>query len=260
MVTLRETARILQSAGCEDAAFDAKILHELAAGDAEKLAALTEKRAARYPLQYLCGEWDFLDFTLKVGEGVLIPRADTEIVCETAIAAARKKSAPVVVDLCAGSGAIAIGIARAVSSAQVTAVELSADALPYLRANVAALAPKIDVQAADIFAWNKTLGAESVDVLVSNPPYITADEMRTLAPELSCEPRMALEAAQNGLAFYEHIAAAYRFAVRKQGSIVFEIGSTQGRAVSEILCRNGWHDVRVLPDYAGLSRVVAACK
>ena len=260
MVTPRETAEILRKAGCADAAFDAKILHELAAGDAEKLFALTEKRAARYPLQYLCGEWDFLDFTLKIGEGVLIPRADTEIVCETAIAAAKEKPAPTVVDLCAGSGAIAIGIARAVPLATVTAVELSPQAMPYLQENARTLAKNITVAAADIFTWQHTLTPQSVDVLVSNPPYITADEMKTLAPELSCEPRMALEAAQNGLAFYMHIAAEYRFALKQGGCIVFEIGSTQGEAVTQILAQSGWRDIKVTPDYAGLPRAVTARK
>ena len=143
----------LEAAGIPDAAFEAAQLYMLATGrdarlsggapltafEQKKLDALCEKRCARFPLQYLCGEWDFLDLTLKVGPGVLIPRADTETVAEAAIEAAREAGpGAAVADLCSGTGAIALGVATHVPGARVTAVELSPDALAYLRANNAA--------------------------------------------------------------------------------------------------------------------------
>lgn len=277
MVTAAEACRsaraALAAAGIEDAAFDAAQLVNTVLGRdcracpdaplddaaAQTLAALVRRRAAHEPLQYLCGSWDFLDFTLRVGPGVLIPRADTECVCEAAIAAARAaQPGAAVLDLCSGSGAIAIGAARAVPAADVTAVELSAAALPYLRANTAALAPRVRCVQADVFGFEKALAPRSVDVLVCNPPYIAAAEMETLAPELSFEPRMALVAADNGLAFYRYIAQNYRPALKAGAAVVFEIGSAQGDAVRGILAQNGFADIAVLPDAAGLPRCAKA--
>ena len=138
-------------AGVPDARFDAAQLYTFVTGrdhrlddgptaeEASRLQVLAERRAGREPLQYLLGEWDFLDFTLKVGRGVLCPRADSEVVCETAIELLKDSEAPVVYDLCAGTGCLGLGIARVVPSAKVTCVELSHDAWPYLTANVAAL-------------------------------------------------------------------------------------------------------------------------
>lgn len=279
-MSLREAWRSVQAAlvraGIEDAPFDAAqlvqhvtgLVHrlhpdaKLSPAQAAALHALAQRRAAHEPLQYLLGAWDFLDFTLRVGRGVLIPRADTEIVCETAIAAVQRAAAtlahPRVVDLCAGSGAIAVGVARAVPQADVTAVELSDDAFFYLRENAAALAPQIALVKADVFTWQDTLPRSCVDVLVSNPPYIAPDEMGALAPELSFEPRMALEAAENGLAFYRHIARAYRSALRPGGALVFEIGSAQAQQVCGLLRENGYSDIEVLTDAANLPRCVTA--
>lgn len=264
MVSVRQTADALRAAGVEDAAYDARVLHELAAGDAAKLALLTQKRAARYPLQYLCGAWDFLDFTLTIGEGVLIPRADTEVVAEQAIAAAkaalRHTAHPRVADLCAGSGALAIGVARFVPQSCVTAVELSEAALAYLRQNAAALAQNVTVEAADVFAWHAAQPSGSYDVLVSNPPYITEQEMRTLAPELAFEHVMALEAPENGLAFYRLFARHCGRLLAPEGCLVLEIGSGQAEAVTALLQENGWQAISLVRDYAGLPRCIKACR
>ena len=263
----------LEAAGIEDAAFDAaQLLREVTGEDGrahparvlseqeqQTLFALAERRSRREPLQYLCGAWDFRDFTLAVGPGVLIPRADTECVCEAAMEAA-KAAGPgaAVLDLCSGTGAIAIGVARAVPGARVTAVELSAEAFCYLAHNVRALAPGIATVQADVFTWQDAVDPASLDVLVCNPPYIAPREMATLAPELAFEPRMALEAGEEGLAFYRHIAKAYRPALRAGAAVVFEIGSGQAEAVRAILVACGYEAIAVAPDAAGLPRCVTA--
>lgn len=182
----------LEAAGIPDAAFEAAQLYMLATGrdarlsggapltafEQKKLDALCEKRCARFPLQYLCGEWDFLDLTLKVGPGVLIPRADTETVAEAAIEAAREAGpGAAVADLCSGTGAIALGVATHVPGARVTAVELSPDALAYLRANNAACGCPLCVVQADVLRWQEECAPGSFDVIVSNPPYIAPEEM-----------------------------------------------------------------------------------
>ncbi|MFQ9992117.1 N5-glutamine methyltransferase family protein, partial [Ruthenibacterium lactatiformans] len=173
----------LEAAGIPDAAFEAAQLYMLATGrdarlsggaplsafEQKKLDALCEKRCARFPLQYLCGEWDFLDLTLKVGPGVLIPRADTETVAEAAVEAAREAGpGAAVADLCSGTGAIALGVATHVPGARVTAVELSPDALAYLRANNAACGCPLCVVQADVLRWQEECAPGSFDVIVSN--------------------------------------------------------------------------------------------
>ena len=183
----------LQAAGVPDARFDAAQLYRFVTrrdprlddgpteAEAARLDVLAARRAAREPLQYLLGEWDFLDFTLKVGPGVLCPRADSEIVCETAIELLRDIPDPVVLDLCAGTGCLGLGVARAYPEARVTCVEKSGEAWRYLQANTQGTT--VGTVQADVFAWYKTLQPGSVDLIVSNPPYLTAAEMHALMPE-----------------------------------------------------------------------------
>ena len=168
----------LMMAGVPDARFDAAQLYTFVTGrdhrlddgptaeEASRLQVLAERRAGREPLQYLLGEWDFLDFTLKVGRGVLCPRADSEVVCETAIELLKDSEAPVVYDLCAGTGCLGLGIARAVPSAKVTCVELSHDAWPYLTANVAALGGKTtQAERGDVMNYYTQIEPESADLI-----------------------------------------------------------------------------------------------
>ncbi len=263
----------LEAAGIPDAAFEAAQLYMLATGrdarlsggapltafEQKKLDALCEKRCARFPLQYLCGEWDFLDLTLKVGPGVLIPRADTETVAEAAVEAAREAGpGAAVADLCSGTGAIALGVATHVPGARVTAVELSPDALAYLRANNAACGRPLCVVQADVLRWQEECAPGSFDVIVSNPPYIAPEEMAGLQPELFHEPRMALEAPDGGLAFYKHIAPAYFGALKPGGRLILEIGWRQADAVCALCLSAGYEDVSVRSDLSGNPRCVLA--
>ena len=220
----------LMMAGVPDARFDAAQLYQFATGrdprlddgptpaEASRLAVLAERRAAREPLQYLLGEWDFMDFTLKVGRGVLCPRADSEVVCETAIELLKDAEAPVVYDLCAGTGCLGLGIARHLPGAAVTCVEKSADAWPYLTANVAGT----DVQAVqdDILTYYNKLPSGGADLIISNPPYLTAEEMAHLMPETAREPAMALDGGADGLDFYRLLTAHYRDALGPGGWLV----------------------------------------
>ena len=266
----RAAAQRMQAAGVEDADFDAVQLVRFVTGldgrseaevTPEQLTALeklVDRRCAREPLQYLLGEWDFLDLTLTVGPGVLIPRADTELVAQQAMEAAGAFEAPRVADLCSGSGAIALGVARHVPGAQVTAVEISPQALAYLQENNRRCGSPLAVVQADVFCWREAVPDESFDVIVSNPPYITASEMETLAPELDFEPRMALEAPENGLAFYRHIAPAYFSKLSPGGALVFEIGWQQGQAVAEICRQAGYTNVKLVQDLEGRDRCVRA--
>lgn len=256
----------LMMAGVPDARFDAAQLYTFVTGrdhrlddgpnaeEASRLQVLAERRAGREPLQYLLGEWDFLDFTLKVGRGVLCPRADSEVVCETAIELLKDSEAPVVYDLCAGTGCLGLGIARAVPGAKVTCVELSHDAWPYLTANVAGTG----VQAVqdDIFTYYNRLPSGGADLIISNPPYLTAEEMAHLMPETAREPAMALDGGADGLDFYRVLVRQYYDAVRPGGWLVLEIGYAQAEAVLELGKAAGWQAGTCRKDAGGNDRVV----
>lgn len=256
----------LTAAGVPDARFDAAELYRLATGrdprlddgpsaaEAARLSALAERRAAREPLQYILGEWDFMDFTLKVGPGVLCPRADSEIVCESALALLQGRERPVVYDLCAGTGCLGLGIARHSPGALVTCVEKSPEAWHYLTANTAQTGVRT-VQA-DVFTYYKTLPAEGADLIISNPPYLTEAEMRALMPETAQEPAMALDGGTDGLDFYRLLTEKYRDAVRPGGWLVLEIGYAQGPAVLALGAACGWVNTSCRKDYGGNDRAV----
>ena len=256
----------LTAAGVPDARFDAAELYRLATGrdprlddgpstaEAARLSALAERRAAREPLQYILGEWDFMDFTLKVGPGVLCPRADSEIVCESALALLQGRERPVVYDLCAGTGCLGLGIARHNPGALVTCVEKSPEAWHYLTANTAQTGVRT-VQA-DVFTYYKTLPAEGADLIISNPPYLTGAEMRALMPETAQEPAMALDGGADGLDFYRLLTEKYRDAVRPGGWLVLEIGYAQGPAVLALGAACGWVNTSCRKDYGGNDRAV----
>lgn len=256
----------LTAAGVPDARFDAAELYRLATGrdprlddgpsaaEAARLSALAERRAAREPLQYILGEWDFMDFTLKVGPGVLCPRADSEIVCESALALLQGRERPVVYDLCAGTGCLGLGIMRHSPGALVTCVEKSPEAWRYLTANTAQAGVRT-VQA-DVFTYYKTLPAEGADLIISNPPYLTGAEMRALMPETAQEPAMALDGGTDGLDFYRLLTEKYRDAVRPGGWLVLEIGYAQGPAVLALGAACGWVNTSCRKDYGCNDRAV----
>lgn len=260
----------LEAAGVPDARFDAAQLYHFVTGrdprlddgptpeEAMRLEALAARRAAREPLQYLLGTWDFLDFTLKVGPGVLCPRADSEVVCETAIQLLQGKNAPVVLDLCAGTGCLGIGVARGCPGARVTCVEKSEQAWQYLTANTAGTDVK-NVQA-DIFTWYKSLPPESVDLIISNPPYLTGAEMQALMPETAREPALALDGGADGLDFYRLLTAQYGAVLRPGGWLVLEIGCAQAATVLALGKEHGWQQGHCIRDYGGNDRVITLQK
>ncbi len=296
----------LAGAGCPDAAFDARELFRLATGrdprfsdrplseaEATRLEELAVRRAGREPLQYICGRWPFLTFELAVGPGVLCPRADTEVVAETAAALLDGVKAPRVLDLCAGTGCLGLGVKSLCSDARVTCLEKSPEALRYLRLNAAcalageaaapggmedllepdafaeadALAalgldgmapPAVEVAEGDLFSYWQTLPPGGLDLIVSNPPYLTAEEMACLQPETAREPAMALAAGADGLDFYRAIAAHYGDALRPGGALVLEIGWQQREAVAALLDASGWTGIACRKDYGGNDRCITA--
>ena len=257
----------LAAAGVPDARFDAAQLYQFVTGrdhrlddgptadEAARLAALAERRAAREPLQYLLGEWDFYGMTLKVGPGVLCPRADTETVCEAALELLQGAANPTVYDLCSGTGCLGLAIAAQRPDAAVTCVEKSDAAWPYLTANAAGT-PNLRTVQADVFTFWQTLPQGGADLIISNPPYLTADEMAALMPETAREPAMALDGGADGLDFYRLLTADYQAALRPGGWLVLEIGWQQADAVLALGAQFGWQNASCRKDYGGNDRAV----
>ena len=270
---LREVEARLTAAGCPDADFDAGELFRLVTGQdarladrpltaeqAAKLEALTARRATREPLQYLCGSWPFLDFELAVGPGVLCPRADTEVVAEAAAQMLAGVQAPKVLDLCAGTGCLGLGVKRFCPEADVTCVEKSPEAFRYLKKNAVSALKQGTARAVegDLFHYWQSLPEGELDLIVSNPPYLTAAEMQQLQPEVAREPAMALEAGEDGLVFYRALAEHYQNALRPGGALALEIGWQQREAVTALLAANGWVDIACRKDYGGNDRCILA--
>ena len=270
----REMCQLMAQNPNSDAAFEANQLIEFVLGkkrielfaadiadsDAEKLLSYAQKRKEGYPLQYIIGRWQFFDMDLYVGEGVLIPRQDTETVCETAFEVIGKLENPKVMDLCSGSGCIALAVKRFCPEAAVTAVEKSDDAFSYLEKNIAHTQLSVTAVKADIFDYDKVVKENSADVIISNPPYIHPDVKQTIQTEVSFEPEMALFAEEEGLLFYRYISKNYRRVLKEGGYLVFEYGFDQQQAVRNILTEDGYTIIKEITDLGGNPRGVVARK
>lgn len=231
---------------------------ELDEGRRERLAELVSRRLQHEPLQYLLGEWDFYGRTFAVGEGVLIPRADTETLAEACLQFLRTREGhPRVLDLCTGSGCLAITIAAERPDAEVWAVEKSEKAWAYFQRNNAAYGGRVHGLLADALGEIPALPA-AFDLILSNPPYLTAEEMADLQPEVGREPAMALDGGADGLSFYRALTVRYAPLLGPGGMLAYEIGMGQEEQVSEILHNSGLDFICQTPDLHGIIRVVTA--
>ena len=211
-------------------------------------------RASRVPLQYLTGNQEFMGLTFLVDERVLIPRQDTETLVELVLGENREKHIRVL-DLCTGSGCIAVSLAVLGGYEEVDAGDVSADALEVAGENGRRLGGKVRFLESDLFS---ALDRErTYDVIVSNPPYIPTEVIDGLEPEVrDYEPRLALDGRADGLKFYRRLAAESPAFLKPGGRLYLEIGWDQGEAVEELLKENGFEDVKVVRDDAGNCRVV----
>lgn len=225
---------------------------------ADKYMELVGIRASKIPLQHITGSQEFMGLDFKVNEDVLIPRQDTELLVENAITYIKSVKGNVdVLDMCTGSGCIAISIDRLCENAKVTAVDFSGKALVVARENNALNKADVTFFQSDLFENVE----KQYDVIVSNPPYIKTEEIESLMDEVRIhEPMMALDGDCDGLKFYKKIAKEGRQHLRSNGIIFFEIGYDQGQTVPAILEENGYKDIKVYKDLSGNDRVVTAGK
>lgn len=269
-MTYREICKRLTDAKIENAAWDAALLIEHFCGVSASLVSmeadrdykssdLTEavaRRASRYPLQYLVGEWQFYKQTYEVSPDCLIPRSDTEILVEEAIKLLPHGAH--FADLCTGSGCIAISTLAERPDTTAIAVEKFPNTLAVATRNAQknGVQERFEGVLADILtdAWMPT--DTQFDAILSNPPYIPEHDLAALAPELRAEPRAALDGGDDGLLFYRVLIHRYANALKPDGFFLFEIGYDQADAVTALGVAGGFDTVRVLRDYGGNDRVV----
>lgn len=263
-MTLKEAKRILEESGIENALFDVRVIFSEVGGipsyalvsqevdcPSDEVANAIARRAEREPLQYIIGEVDFYNERYTVSPDCLIPRADTEILVDYAV-----KNIPrgkKFLDLCTGSGCIAISVLNNTESTTALAVDLSEGALNIARANAerTGVSDRITFKKAD--ATEETLGADFFAIL-SNPPYVTESAYRELSPEIYHEPRCAFVGGEDGADFYRAITPLYRDVIPTDGFIAYEIGFDQEEIIIDIANENGLN-AEIIRDYSNNPRV-----
>ena len=240
--------------GCTAAQLAAYPERALAAGQAGRFVELLTRRVAGEPVAYLLGEREFYGRRFGVSPAVLIPRPETELVVDLVLARVAPGSAPAILDLGTGSGALAVTLALEIPAAQVTAVDFSPSALIVARANAAALAASVRCVESDWFAALDT--AAGFDFIVSNPPYIAENDPHL--PALRHEPTLALTSGADGLTAIRQIVADAPAHLHPQGWLLLEHGHAQGPAVADLFRQAGWRGIDRRTDLAGHWRCTGA--
>ena len=270
------TKKKLQAAGIEDYVFESKQIikhitgfsatqiltnynNKLSQFQQDNLTAIIRQREIRYPLQYIFGEWDFYGRSFYVGPGVLVPRADTETVIDHCLEYLKEKSEPKILDLCAGSGCIGITLGKEKTDSKVLMVEKYNEAITYAEKNIKRnCADNTEIINGDIF--EAVGGEEKYDLIVSNPPYIPAEEMSIVSPETKFEPETALLAEDDGMEFYKAIITNYKNSLKEGGMLCFEVGINEYQKVSQLLSVAGFENISVKKDLGEIERAVSGIR
>jgi len=271
---LNEIKNRFKNAGIENYTFESRCIVESAlnvshaallanpdkpvAGEDEALiCTMANRRLEGYPLQYIIGKWEFFGLPFFVGEGVLIPRQDTETLVECVLNDAANLTRPHILDLCSGSGCIPVALDKHLKNADISAVEYSDAAADYLKMNISLNNSSVKVYKGDVLDPDYFLNFSGLDIITSNPPYLTDEDMANLQKEVAYEPEMALAGGSDGLLFYKVITAFWKHCLKPGGRLYYEIGIHQENDVSEILSENGFTNVQTYPDLCGVIRVVS---
>ena len=277
-MTPRELLKLLTAemaeAGVPDADVDASLLlshvtgqnplnlrldswSQVSLADEERFRALCEKRKSRTPLQYLTGVQSFLGRDFHVDERVLIPRPETELLAERAIALLREeKHSPIALDMCCGSGCLAVSMALGDPRAQVHAADLSEGALAVTKLNADRLHARVTLHQGDLF--DAVSIHQIYHVIVSNPPYIPAADCLELQEEVRREPLMALDGGMDGYDFYRRIAMDAPWFLQPGGTLLMEVGYGQAERVMALCKDAGLTPIAIHQDYQHIDRMVEA--
>ena len=242
--------------GMSRASYFLHMEEELPKEQSKELEKLVTLRSQRIPLQYITGSQEFMGYSFLVSPAPLIPRQDTEVLVEEVSRVAEGKR---VLDLCTGTGCILLSLAKLCNLAEAVGTDISAEAIETAKKNAVRLQAKAEFYCGDLF--QAVPNARCFDIIVSNPPYIPSAVIDTLMPEVrEHEPMSALDGDADGLKFYREIINNASKFLTEKGQIFFEIGCEQGADVSALLKANGFENIRVIKDLAGLDRVVSAMR
>lgn len=210
----------------------------------------------REPVAYITGFAGFMDFEFKVNKNVLIPRPETELLVEATLSIAEKENKKSVLDLCTGSGCIAISLSKLGAFDNITASDISRNALNIAKEN-AEINNTIDVDfiESDIFS---NIGDRKFDIIVSNPPYVSETEYNALKSELEYEPKIALTAKDDGLFFYNEIGSKALNYLNNDGVILIELNANKFDKIRQIFLDNNYKKIEIINDYANLPRILKA--
>lgn len=267
---LRQTAVSFRSAGIPDPDTDAALLLSFLLGrpplslrlDTETdlpesvlndYAALTKRRLNREPLQYVVGDAPFLGLLFYVDSRVLIPRPETELLCEWALDLLKEMPSPRILDLCCGSGCIGLSLKSRRPDSIVTLSDCSEDALAVSSENARRLNLDVSLNRGDLVAG---LPDQAYDLVISNPPYIPSAACETLQPEVLREPRLALDGGGDGLDLYRRIAGEVPRVLKPGGILLLELGIGESVPVAALLSGAGFRQVAVRQDLAGIDRMI----
>ncbi len=266
----------LKKAGADSPAFDTICLMESVLGitrqdimvygdrpvsdeQAEKLLIYAIRRAQGEPLQYIMGYWEFFGRKFYVGEGVLTPRDDTEVVLTSVFPFLNKKNKnePLkILDLCSGSGILAITLKNEYPHADITAVEISDDAVVYLRKNAEYNEADINIIHDDIFSCVNDFPDDEFDLIISNPPYVRTSEMQELQKEVRFEPVLALEGGEDGCDFYRKIVPLYTRKLKPGGMLAFEYDGNQAEVIEGLMKAENFENITIFDDLGGVHRAI----
>jgi len=219
--------------------------------------SMAQRRIDGFPLQYILGKWEFYGLPFKVGEGVLIPRQDTETLVDYVLTMFKKDDSLKILDLCSGTGCIPISLEKHLNHAEVHAIELSTIAHSYLIDNISINNSKVIAHLDDVLELSTAQEFSGFDLITANPPYLTTYDMENLQREVSFEPTISLFGGDDGLNYYRDICKIWKSCLKVGGMMVFEIGQNQEDDVSKIMSENGFSDIAIIPDLCGINRVVS---
>lgn len=275
--SLRTAKESLERSSIEDAAKEAEtiIAHclktdratlyrdnpQIPGGPAAEIDSLVKRRATREPLQYILGYMEFLALKIKVGQGVLIPRPETELLAEEAIKIISNFKFQIlnfkILDLCTGSGCLALSLAKELPDIEVYGTDISESAIKYANKNAALnMIKNVTFLEGSLFEPVKGL---TFDLIVSNPPYIRSNDIQDLQPEIKdWEPQDALDGGADGLDYYRLIIHAAKNYLNEGGYLMLELGINQADAVKRMAEDAGLKDITLIKDYAGIDRIFIA--
>ena len=267
---IRRTSESFRSAGIPDPENDAALLLSHLTGrnmlelrldtetsaDSSLISAshiLAQKRLERIPLQYILGETSFYGRMFMVDPRVLIPRPETELLCDWALEILKDVPSPRILDLCCGSGCIGLTLKSERPDASVTLSDLSSDALNVAAANAGRLSLDVSFRHSDLL---DSLSGLSFDIIVSNPPYIPSDDCVSLQPEVMKEPVLALDGGADGCDLYRRIIRKAGSVLAVRGRLLMEIGIHEADIISLLMERHGFTGIEIRRDLAGIDRMI----